>query len=88
MSTLSLKAENKHEIYAGLEAPEKTIDRFLDAIWMERGLSPNTLAAYRADILCLSRWLEEQDVVLSAAFSDKVDITHLRMERSCEAGSK
>ncbi|MEE8463485.1 MAG: site-specific tyrosine recombinase XerD [Gammaproteobacteria bacterium] len=67
MSTLSLKAENKHEIYAGLEAPEKTIDRFLDAIWMERGLSPNTLAAYRADILCLSRWLEEQDVMLSAA---------------------
>ncbi|MFB3063173.1 MAG: site-specific integrase, partial [Gammaproteobacteria bacterium] len=67
MSTLSLKAENKHEIYAGLEAPEKTIDRFLDAIWMERGLSVNTLAAYRADILCLSRWLEEQDVTLSAA---------------------
>ncbi|MCZ6686631.1 MAG: site-specific tyrosine recombinase XerD [Gammaproteobacteria bacterium] len=67
MSTLSLKAENKHEIYAGLEAPEKTIDRFLDAIWMERGLSVNTLAAYRADILCLSRWLEEQDVKLSAA---------------------
>ena len=67
MSTLSLKAENKHQIYAGLEAPEKTIDRFLDAIWMERGLSANTLAAYRADILCLSRWLEEQDVTLSAA---------------------
>ena len=67
MSTLSLKAETKHEIYAGLEAPEKTIDRFLDAIWMERGLSTNTLAAYRADILCLSRWLVEQDVTLSAA---------------------
>ncbi len=67
MSTLSLKAEIKHEIYAGLEAPEKTIDRFLDAIWMERGLSANTLAAYRADILCLSRWLVEQDVTLSAA---------------------
>ena len=67
MSTLSLKAETKHEIYAGLEAPEKTINRFLDAIWMERGLSANTLAAYRADILCLSRWLVEQDVTLSAA---------------------
>lgn len=66
MSTLSLKAENKHEIYAGQEVPEKTIDRFLDAIWMERGLSANTLAAYRADILCLSRWLEEQGVILSA----------------------
>ena len=67
MSIVSLKAEKKHEIYAGQEVPEKTIDRFLDAIWMERGLSANTLAAYRADVLCLSRWLEEQGVTLSAA---------------------
>ncbi len=29
------------------------IDRFLDAVWMERGLSPNTLAAYRADLTAL-----------------------------------
>ena len=27
---------------------EELVDRFLDAIWMERGLSANTLGAYRA----------------------------------------
>ena len=37
------------------------IDRFLDAVWMERGLSPNTLAAYRADLTALDRWLEEHE---------------------------
>lgn len=34
------------------------IDRFLDAVWMERGLSPNTLSAYRADLTALDRWLQ------------------------------
>jgi integrase/recombinase XerD len=43
------------------------IDRFLDAVWMERGLSPNTLAAYRADLTALERWLEEHEIDLSAA---------------------
>jgi len=35
-----------------------SIDRFLDAVWMERGLSPNTLSAYRADLTALDRWLQ------------------------------
>ena len=43
------------------------IDRFLDAVWMERGLSPNTLAAYRADLSALERWLEERTVHLEHA---------------------
>ena len=43
------------------------IDRFLDAVWMERGLSPNTLAAYRADLTALERWLDDQDIALAAA---------------------
>lgn len=34
------------------------IDRFLDAVWVERGLSPNTLSAYRADLTALDRWLQ------------------------------
>lgn len=36
------------------------IDRFLDALWMERGLSRNTLAAYRRDLTGFARWLDEQ----------------------------
>jgi integrase/recombinase XerD len=32
------------------------VDRFLDAAWMERGLSENTLAAYRRDLASFARW--------------------------------
>ena len=44
---------------------DPAIGRFLDAVWMERGLSPNTLAAYRADLTALARWLEERHVSLT-----------------------
>ena len=49
---------------SGQKSPEVIIDRFLDAIWMERGLSVNTLDAYRADIMALKRWLAKRDVSL------------------------
>jgi len=40
-----------------LDASARAIDRFLDAAWMERGLSKNTLSAYRTDLLALARWI-------------------------------
>ncbi len=44
------------------------IDRFLDVVWMERGLSRNTLAAYRRDLSGFAQWLTEQrQCVLLAA---------------------
>jgi integrase/recombinase XerD len=50
---------------AGASSPpnstEAIIDKFLDSIWMERGLSANTLGAYRADLLALQRWLAQRD---------------------------
>ena len=46
---------------------EAMIDRFLDAIWMERGLSANTLSAYRADLMALTRWLNERNRQLAPA---------------------
>lgn len=49
------------------EDPKALIDRFLDAIWMERGLSENTLGAYRADLLALNQRLVERSVGLAAA---------------------
>ncbi len=36
------------------------IDRFCDALWLEDGLSQNTLAAYRNDLYDLSQWLAEK----------------------------
>lgn len=47
--------------------PKAIIDRFLDAIWMERGLSENTLGAYRADLLALTARLEQRGVELVRA---------------------
>jgi integrase/recombinase XerD len=46
---------------------EAVIDKFLDAIWMERGLSANTLGAYRADLIALQRWLIQRDKSLMYA---------------------
>lgn len=39
--------------------PDKqtVIDQFLDALWLERGLSENTLSAYRSDLYSYSGWL-------------------------------
>lgn len=48
----------------GAGAPEAIIDKFLDTIWMERGLSVNTLGAYRADLMALKRWLAKRDTSL------------------------
>lgn len=33
------------------------IDRFIDALWIEDGLSANTLAAYRRDLTLYAQWL-------------------------------
>jgi integrase/recombinase XerD len=37
------------------------IEGFADALWMERGLSRNTLAAYQADLRQFAHWLREMD---------------------------
>ena len=56
------------------------IDRFLDAIWMERGLSENTLDAYRADLLALDQRLKERDVkIVDASKADLLDYISWRV---------
>ena len=52
---------------------------------MERGLSQNTLGAYRADLMTLSRGLAEQDKVIDKA--DKADLLAFIAKR-VEAGAK
>ena len=36
------------------------IDTFVDALWLEEGLSKNTLAAYRQDLSLYAAWLTGQ----------------------------
>jgi len=38
---------------------EKFIEQFLDAAWVEQGLSKNTLSAYRSDLKIFSQWLNK-----------------------------
>ena len=42
-----------------MPAPDE-VERFIDSLWMERGLSDNTLAAYRRDLSLFSVWLNEE----------------------------
>lgn len=59
------------------------IERFLDALWMERGLSDNTLAAYRNDLTQFAHWLEQQEVsdLLAAQRDHLSDYLALRSEQ-------
>ena len=43
------------------------IEQFTDAMWMERGLSRNTLSAYRNDLSGLASWLLKQGKTLKTA---------------------
>ena len=41
------------------------IAKFLDALWLEKGLSDNTLQAYRSDITAFAKWSETQNLSLT-----------------------
>lgn len=48
-------------------AETQEIERFTDALWMEHGLSKNTLAAYRNDLAGLAIWLAARGRELRSA---------------------
>jgi len=51
-----------------MSTPDKDIiERFCDAIWLQEGLSANTLEAYRRDLEGLSRWLAPRGTTLISA---------------------
>src|SRR5690606_39925868 len=63
---------------------ETLIERFLDAVWMESGLSDNTLAAYRRDLQAFRQWLREQghDSLRTVARHQVLDYLAYRMGQS------
>ncbi|MES2859309.1 MAG: site-specific tyrosine recombinase XerD [Pseudomonadota bacterium] len=56
MPTIADRRQHAHAQPPLADADEFLIERFIDAIWAERGLSPATLAAYRRDLQGLARW--------------------------------
>jgi integrase/recombinase XerD len=76
-----LHRESAGAVADSAKDPKAMIDRFLDAIWMERGLSENTLGAYRADLVALSQRLQSKSVDLVAASrADIMDYIAWRVE--------
>ncbi|MDH5358868.1 MAG: site-specific tyrosine recombinase XerD [Gammaproteobacteria bacterium] len=55
---------------------------FLDSLWLESGLSKNTVAAYQRDLLGFSAWLSQFDTDLVAATRN--DILRYQSERMRE----
>ena len=84
MDTMASNDSNKQDS-AAVERSEQLVDRFLDAIWMERGLSKNTLGAYRADLMTLGRGLSEEHKSIDMA--DKSDLLDFIAKR-VESGAK
>ncbi len=64
-------------------APDPVIDTFIDALWLEQGLSKNTLAAYRRDLTLFGAWLHAQgstlldgtEMLLISYFADQHAVT-------------
>ena len=44
------------------EVDENLLDEFCDALWLEDGLSRNTLTSYRSDLLKFAQWLRKKNI--------------------------
>ncbi|SFM09597.1 site-specific tyrosine recombinase XerD [Halopseudomonas yangmingensis] len=60
------------ELPALPDTAARLIDAHIDALWLERGLSPHSLEAYRSDLQLLARWLAAQGGELLKARADQL----------------
>ena len=67
-----------------IAASAASIDRFIDAIWIEQGLAANTLAAYRRDLTLFADWLG-RETGRSLTEASESDLRHYALAR--HAGS-
>lgn len=65
------------------------IDEYIDTLWMEKGLSSNSQAAYRRDLAHFARWLGEQanSDLLQASQQDIMQYLGWRMQSGYSARS-
>lgn len=62
----------------------RVLDTFLDALWLEEGLSQSTLSSYRQDLVLFSQWLSEhaQTTLLACQRNHLEDYIAFRFPRS------
>lgn len=70
-------------------ADEALLDEFCDSLWLEDGLSKNTLESYRRDLRQFSQWLEKRggDGLLAGAKADVLAYLAARMGAGAKARS-
>lgn len=72
--------------FAVIPAPvdESLVERFVDTLWLEQGLSQNSRDAYASDLRLLSRWLHARHRSLSVA--DEADLRDYLAARGRSSG--
>jgi integrase/recombinase XerD len=65
--------------------PDPNLDRFIDALWLEDGLSANTLAAYRRDVQALASWMQVHAQGRSAAQATEADVLAYMAQRHAQS---
>jgi len=65
-------AENFESFALSVEN-EQVFARYLDSVWLEKGLSDNTLEAYRRDLKAFGLWLQSQQYALLAVTAVEVN---------------
>ncbi len=71
------------------EVDDALIERFLDALWLEHGLSDHTLSAYRRDLKGLAVWLQEDSGtgLSDARRDDLLRYIQLRVEQGMRSST-
>lgn len=67
---------------------ESAITAFCDAVWMERGLADNTLAAYRSDLQGFAAWLQEAGQSADLLKVSRVEVMSYLAARVAEGASR
>jgi integrase/recombinase XerD len=74
-----------HVTMRGMSASAGSIDAFIDALWLEEGLSKNTLSAYRRDLSLYGQWLAAKGQAIDS--SGEADISGYFAARHAESKS-
>jgi integrase/recombinase XerD len=69
------------------DSEQRLIEQFADAVWIEQGLSANTLAAYRNDLADFALWLMQRSHLMAARRDDVQDYLGWRFEHALKKRS-
>ncbi len=67
--------------------PQESLEQFIQSLWLEDGLSHNTIAAYRRDLCQLRFWLQHQAMTLNQVTASELSEYIFERHADCKASS-